>query len=246
MRLPKICGLIDRRLLVNFRVEPSVVANLLPPPFRPQTVKGFCVSGICLIRLKQIRPKHMPAFFGLRSENAAHRIAVEWDEDGRTQTGVYIPRRHTSLTLNALAGGRVFPGTHHLAWFEVCESEEQFQVSMESKDGSTSLSVDARLAQGFPADSIFASLDEVSDFFEAGSVGYSPHAMNGHFEGLELRCKSWQVQPLSVSHVESSYFNDENIFPTGSVEFDNALLMHGIEHEWHTREPICCAIVSSM
>ena len=29
------------------------------------------------------------------------------------------------------------------------------------------------------------------------------------------------------------------MFPAGSVEFDSALLMRGIDHEWHGREPLC-------
>ena len=32
------------------------------------------------------------------------------------------------------------------------------------------------------------------------------------------------------------FFEDENLFPKGSVTFDNALLMTHIEHEWHSVE----------
>jgi hypothetical protein len=38
---------IERRLLVNYRIEPGLVANLLPAPFRPQLVAGMAVGGIC-------------------------------------------------------------------------------------------------------------------------------------------------------------------------------------------------------
>ena len=91
MRIPTIQGLIDRPVLVNFRVDPDVLSRICPSPFRPQTVNGFGVAGICLIRLKHIRPRILPSFLGISSENAAHRIAVEWDSNGVTKTGVYIP-----------------------------------------------------------------------------------------------------------------------------------------------------------
>ncbi|WP_223650350.1 hypothetical protein [Hymenobacter psoromatis] len=42
------------------------------------------------------------------------------------------------------------------------------------------------------------------------------------------------MQPLTVSAVTSSFFEDESQFAKGSIKFDNALLMTGIEHEWHT------------
>lgn len=110
MRLPVIRGIIDRRILANYRVDPCVLTKLLPPTFRPQMVDGFGIAGICLIRLKSIRPSFMPSWMGISSENAAHRIAVEWDDGDHVRTGVYIPRRDTSSTLNSLAGGRIFPG----------------------------------------------------------------------------------------------------------------------------------------
>ncbi len=56
MRLPVIRGVIDRRILVNYRVDPDVMARIVPSPFRPQIVGGYAIAGICLIRLRRIRP----------------------------------------------------------------------------------------------------------------------------------------------------------------------------------------------
>src|SRR5215216_6534259 len=111
MRIPKIKGVIKRRLLINFRAAPEVIQPLLPYPFRPKLHNGWAMVGICLIRLEHIRPVALPGFLGLSSENAAHRIAVQWnDADGTLREGVYIPRRDSSSRLNQLAGGRLFPG----------------------------------------------------------------------------------------------------------------------------------------
>jgi uncharacterized protein YqjF (DUF2071 family) len=131
MRIPVIQGLIDRRILANYRVDPDVVARVLPKPFRPQLVRGFAIAGICLIRLKNVRPKFLPLPWGIHSENAAHRIAVEWDVNGKTQTGVYIPRRDSSSLLNSLAGGTLFPGEHHYATFKVQESDSQLSINVQ-------------------------------------------------------------------------------------------------------------------
>jgi len=79
-------------------------------------------------------------------------------------------------------------------------------------------------------ESVFKNLDCVSDFFESGSIGYSPNKR--HFDGLELKAYTWKTTLLEVEHVQSSFFEDKSIFPEGSVKFDNALLMKGIEHEW--------------
>src|SRR5438034_11137943 len=106
MRIPVIKGTIKRRLLVNFRADPAAVQRIRPKPFRPKLHRGFSLVGICLIRLEQIRPAALPGVLGLSSENAAHRITVEWtDAAGTQREGVFIPRRDTSSLLNRLAGG---------------------------------------------------------------------------------------------------------------------------------------------
>ncbi len=66
------------------------------------------------------------------------------------------------------------------------------------------------------------------------SVGYSVTSEQNRLDGLRLKTKTWQVEPLEVQEVFSSYFSDEEEFPKGSVSFDCALIMRDIEHEWHS------------
>jgi hypothetical protein len=239
MKIPVIRGVIDRRLLINYRVDPGVLAPLLPPPFWPKLVRGYGMAGICLIRLKRVRPTFWPSWLGISSENAAHRTAVEWDDHGTVREGVYVRRRDTSSRLNALAGGRIFPGLHHHATFTVAETAERFEVALRSDDGVTRVAVRGRRADALPASSVSRSLEEASAFFRAGSLGYSATSDPSRFQGLELRCLRWEVEPLAVEEVRSSFFDDEALFPPGSIAFDCALLMRGIEHEWHGRPDLC-------
>lgn len=160
-----------------------------------------------MIRLKDIKPKGFPDFIGVNSENGAHRIAVEWEENGETKSGVYIPRRDPSLKLNAFVGGRLFPGKHYLAKFNVQEENGNYHIDFKSSDET-----------------------ETSN----GDLGYSPN--KDKFDGLRLKAYNWEVKPLEVSNVKSSFFENEEIFPKGSVTFDNALLMTNIEHEWKSED----------
>jgi hypothetical protein len=229
MKIPKIDGIIDRRILINFTAEPADVEKIIPYPFRPKVYKGKAIVGVCLIRLKNIKPKGFPNWLGLSSENGAHRIAVEWDENGKTHEGVYIPRRDTNSLFNTIIGGRLFPGKHYKAIFRVEESGENYKIHLNSSD-KTMIKFSAKEGNVFNKESIFESLENVSDFFEKGSIGYSPNGKT--FDGMELKSKQWKVRPLDVQDVESSFFNNEDIFPKGSVQFDNALLMTNIHHEW--------------
>jgi hypothetical protein len=134
---------IERRLLVNYRIDPEVVMRLLPAPFRPQLHSGWAVGGVCFIRLGGLRPAHFPSVVGSRTENVAHRFAVEWDDDRGTQVGVFVPRRDTSSRLMALSGDKLFPGAYHLARFTIGERASELRIGVDSRDGTLALCVSA-------------------------------------------------------------------------------------------------------
>lgn len=221
MRVPAMRSVIERRVLVNYRVAPDVLAGMLPSPFRPLTVNGVGMAGICCIRLGQLRPAGLPSWMGLRTENAAHRIAVEWDACDGPMQGVFIPRRDTNSRLSTLVGGRLFPGEHYLARFKVSEAGDRYRIAFTSRDGSAAVDVEATLTAALPATSIFASLDEASEFFATGAIGYSARR-DSAVDGVRLACEQWEVSPLNVEHVHSSFFEDRVRFPVGSTEFSTA------------------------
>jgi len=233
MKFPVIRGLIRRRILVNFRVNPEVIQRLLPDPFKPKLLRGWAMAGICLIRLEQIRPGWVPAPIGLCSENAAHRIAVCWtNQDNQSQEGVYIPRRDSSSLINYLVGGRLFPGEHHKATFEVRDDGDAVALSARGLDDSLSIDLRGHSADSLPSTSIFAALEEASNFFKFGSLGYSDTSSGTHLDGVILLTEHWKVAPLSIDIARSSYFSDLEKFPEGTAEFDCALIMRNIEHQW--------------
>lgn len=233
MKIPTLTGIIKRRILVNFKADPETVQKLLPEGFRPKLHAGKAIAGICLIRLEHIRPKMAPEFLGLSSENAAHRIAVQWEENGETREGVYIPRRDTDSALNSMAGGTLFPGEQNRADFTVTETGESIDFAMRSRDEKVSVDLKGTLADELPDDSIFENLDDSSEFFKGGALGYSVTRGEKHLDGITLATKEWKVRPLDVESVTSSFYCDTTVFPEGTIEFDHALIMQDVEHEWH-------------
>ena len=234
INLPTIQGIIKHRILVNYRADAETVQKILPAHFRPKLYKNKAIAGICLIGLEHIRPKFMPEFVGIASENAAHRIAVLWENaSGERCEGVYIPRRDTDSTLNHLAGGRIFPGEHNKANFEVGKHKNKIDFAMKSDDQEIFVKLKGAVSEVFPESSIFSSLDEASKFFEKGSLGYSATKSGDRLDGINLAIENWKVESLAVEYVESSFYDDTNVFPSGSIEFDHALIMQNVKHEWH-------------
>jgi hypothetical protein len=234
LRLPRMAGEVERRLLVNYRVDPGTVASLLPLGLRPQLVDGAAVAGICLIRLGSLRPQGLPSAVGLTSENAAHRIAVEWDEGGHTRSGVYIPRRDSASLLTVLLGGRLFPGAHQRARFEVEENESQLRVAFRSKDGTVDVDVTAEIEPSLEGSRLFADVAAASRFFEQGAVGFSPRRTGDQLDAVELSTNAWRVEPCRVLTARSSWFEDRTRFPAGSAVLDSALVMRRVPVVWES------------
>lgn len=235
--IDRVRGTIRRRILVNYRVAPEVVQRVLPLGFKPKLVAGYAMAGVCLIRLEGQRPSWLPLGVGLSSENAAHRIAVTRHESGTERESVYIPRRDSASHLQRWFGGRAFPGELGSATFAVHDDSDSIVLSMCAVDG---LRVELRARDGdsLPSASVFPSLDAASGFFRSGSLGYSATRRGSRLDAVYLDAMDWRVSALDVELARSTYFEDRSLFPLGSVEFDSALIMRNVEHEWRRCPPL--------
>jgi len=235
VRIPALQGIIKRRFLINFRADPRVIQQILPAPFRPKLHRGYAIAGICLIRLEAIRPSWLTAPIGISSENAAHRIAVEYyDRKNILQEGFFISRRDTSSWVNAFVSRKLVQGKYHRARFEIEESGSKVNLAYRALDGTAEVRFSGYDSFSLPSSSCFKNLEEASLFFQTGSLGYSMARDSQTLDGIVLETKAWQVRPFQVDQVFSSFFNDDTRFPANSVQFDHALIMRDISHAWHT------------
>jgi hypothetical protein len=184
-----------------------------------------------------MRPTGLTAWIGRRSENAAHRVAVEWDGPDGARSGVYIPRRDSDSLVNVLAGGRLYPGRHHRARFQVSESATDVHVAYAARDRSAEVDVSVRITDDLTGSALFAGLADASLFFEQGSVGYSTTDDHDRLDGLQLHTNAWKVQPAEVLSARSTFFDDESVFPPGSADLDCALVMRRVPVEWSALSP---------
>lgn len=233
-QLPVITGILERRILLNYSLDPDYLKKYLPQPFKPRLFNGVGVGGICMIRFSGLRPQFVPSFLGIDSENAAHRIAVEWEVNGQKFEGVYIPKRNTASRFNYVTGGRIFPGIFQMSDFDVKEQGDDYQVKI-TPNGQNQSMVDfqGEVSQHLSSNSIFPDLKVASDFFAKGAVGYSLSADKSHFQGMELRMLEWDIQPMTIKKASVHLFENSSSFPKGTARLDSAMLMKNLRHEWH-------------
>jgi hypothetical protein len=104
---------------------------------------------------------------------------------------------------------------------------------MRSRDDEIRVDLKGKFANDLPAESIFDKLADSSEFFRGGALGYSVTHGEKHLDGITLETKEWKVRPLEVENVNSSFYADTAMFPEGTIEFDHALIMQNVQHEWH-------------
>lgn len=231
--IPALEGIIARRVLLNFRADPAVVQRLVPAPLEVARKNGHAIVGVCLIRLEQLRPKGLPAAVGITSENMAHRVAIRYRSDAGMRDGVFIWRRETDLALATFFGGRLFPGVHHCAKFFLAQDSESLEMEVHTRKREADVWFRATLGAAWKPTAAFDSLEAARAFFQRGDCGFSCSLREDKLEGLWLRSLRWEMTPLGIEEVHASFFESEDRFPRGSVEFDSAFLMRGIPHEWH-------------
>ena len=144
--LPVIQGVIARRMLLNFRADAEAVQRLLPAPLRVDQQRGHAIVGICLIRMENLRPNGIPAALGLSSENMAHRVAIQFPDRDGMRPGVFIWRRETDQRLVESLGGRLFPGVHHHARFQVREDASHVCMNVTTRSGKADVHFSARVS----------------------------------------------------------------------------------------------------
>ncbi len=171
--LPILEGIIARRILVNYRADPAIVAPLVPAPLEVISQRGLAVVGVCFIRLEKLRPKGFPGSVGVSSENMAHRIAIRFPDQGEMKEGVFIWRRDTDQRLMSLLGGRLFPGVHHAADFKVSQTPEDLRMHVTTKNGEADVQLQARFGADWESSRLFPKFEEAVQFFKKGDCGFS-------------------------------------------------------------------------
>jgi hypothetical protein len=231
MHVHDIDAFLERRLLVNYRVDPEVVSGLLPRPFAPRLVNGYAIAGVCLIHMSEVRPKNLPAALGVDIQGSAHRVAVTWtDRDGVEHPGVYILRRDSGSRIVGLIGRRAL--AEHPARFLTSETENAIDIDVRSRDGRGSVCVRSRLSNELKS-SVLGTLPDARAFFEHGGPGYTL-VRPGRFTGVALTAASWDMAPVEMSEVQSAWLGNPDLFPAGTAAPDSALVMRRTDSSWRS------------
>lgn len=234
MHVHDIDAFLERRLLLNYRVDPELAQAMLPKPFSPRLASGYAIAGVCLIHMSKVRPKYLPAAVGIDVQGSAHRIAVRWADAGIERQGVYILRRDSGSRIVGFIGRRAL--AEHPARFDAHETQDHLAIEVCSEDGLGSVAVRAHVEPELTS-SVFTSAADARAFFEHGGPGFT-RIGDGRFTGVALSAASWKMAPLQLLEARSAWLENETIFPAGTAVPDSAMVMRKTVSWWRSVPPL--------
>lgn len=218
-------GTIRQRVLVNALVDPAEAAARLPDGVGPHEIDGATVVGCCLLEIHRIRPAGTPSTLGVTLLACAHRIAARWNQGQDPAHGVFVPMRHTSSRLAAIAGGRWFPGIHERAALAAAPViDGGVDWTMAPNDGSIGLAV--RIAGEFDASRPAGAACGADRSCVDATLGISPRR-NGTLEVARMETDHRLVRPIAITEWHSDFLAS---FRTALAP--TAVLMEDVEVTW--------------
>ncbi len=219
-------GLVESRVMINYKVELSVLRQRLPRPFRPRSVSGYGMAGFDLFRLA-------PTGLWRRKPSllAVHRIEAEADFEGSRLAGAYVLRCDVPPGLRSRAFRAFFPHVMHTARLHWEETEAGQHLLRIGREQEPWIQVRAHEGKRFPFDSVMGELETASNFFAKSQVWFAPRYSHTLFEQRRWAFSPWEVQPLLIDGLEAPYFRKIMRFPKGAYFFDHALLLKNLHYQ---------------
>jgi hypothetical protein len=229
-------GVLARRLLLHYRVEPELARGLVKPPLAPRIRGGKAVAGVSLIHLEELGPPALRPL-GLELEAMVHWLAVE----GRgAHPGFAILRRDTDSRLVAALGRPLFRAPHHLARFTVEEDPRRIKLRATTAGGAGDLEVAVEFGAAFRPTQSFVSLADAERFLGGIGAALAEAEAGSVLEAVRLRQVPQGFEPVRLLGAVASFFEDRDRFPAGGAVLDGALAMRALPLEY-ARVPLAAA-----
>ncbi len=238
MAMPRLSRteLVDRRILILYRVSADALGQLCPAAARPRS--SCCAVAGIVFRRRTVRAWLVPARCGT-SQCATHFMRLPDDLRADVCPGI-IPLRHDSSsrwqTWGAASGGR-----HH-ARFQVVDRLDSLELVGDSDDRQMHLALKARVARELPGGSMFRSVSQVAGYLAAdlARLGLVTAARS---VGSGDVWRHLRLEPLDVMQLESSFFDRWRQSHPEWVEHDSAFLLREEQLGWSQEGTFCCHMV---
>jgi len=215
---------------LNYAVDPTVLAKLLPKPLEPELHKGSAWLQVLVSSLRDMRPQGLFAPLGVCFYQASYRAAVRYRAaDGSWRRGGYFVRSETNHDLMRRVGNALKEFQFHdfsAAHMTMLRQGHELTVGIDPDDehgnGNLLGQFDTRPLAAPPASSVWHSVAELHEPLVECYDAFGVDAKDGWLYVLTIDREPWQpcfVQPLQLY----AEFLDVGPLGGGAAHLDSVL-----------------------
>ena len=191
-------GVVTRRFLISYPVQPSALSRFLPPDAELSTWQGFAWVSACFVNIRHMRPSLVPAPVGIDFNYLVHRTRARLPyPDGIRRESVLVLEANINSRVFAALGQRL-PGVSFRARdIRLLETPDCWRVQMQDDDGTLLYQADiakVSIGEGLPTHSYFPDLASADAFLLHVSYGAEWHAETRRLQFLAETHDSWRAQ----------------------------------------------------
>lgn len=233
MRLPKhpfpVTTLFRDCHLVNFAIDPPVLAAVLPSPVVPHVYADRAWLSVVIAQMAGMRPVGVPRQLGITYSQIVYRAVVR---HGNAR-GVHFLRSDTdSRLMSALGNAMSFFAFHH-AQIALLRDARGQSVEVVSSDRQADIRARFRPATDLPPTSAFPDLDvakaQLVELFDA----YHPQSGRPSTDVVSIRRQDWELAVVTDEIAEYGLMDGSPWFPAGSAVLDSVFAVQDLTYRWN-------------
>jgi uncharacterized protein YqjF (DUF2071 family) len=193
-------GRLGECVLLAYSTPADTVRHLLPPPLELVRRDGRAFWSVVACRVESIRPRGVPAVFGLTYHHVAYRLYVRAAApDGGAIEGLYFVRSDVDRAPLTFFGNLVSDFRFHTTGISLAASEDEVNLRVTSADGA-----DARLRAR-----LAANPSEPVAMLKYRPIALSSDRRNHWLKLAEVARDeaAWRETALDVIQAEWSFLN---------------------------------------
>lgn len=221
-----VYGRLVDRYLFNFRADPNVLENHLPPVkwLKPRIINGSGVVSFCLLRLKGVTFWPLPSLLGFDTTSCAYRCAVIDSSGASPEPSVYVLGRNTDLRIVNSLGPVLFSGPMQMIRTSFAQTPSSVDIHASYLDGQNLFSAKVRPSKAKVESQLFGSLDDFVSFIKGGASSYTPSTHANHYSRVDLSEDSNYYEPVDAT-VDYNWL--DTAWPDAGLVFDSAFRAGG-------------------
>lgn len=214
--------------LVNFSIEPAVLAAALPTPLVPDTYGGRAWLSVVIARMERMRPVGVPGMLGITYNQVVYRAVVRCGD----RRGVHFLRSDAdSRIMAALGNAMSFFAFHHARI--IFGDHAAGTVSVRSADGTAD--IEARFANPrprLPSSSAFADLDEAKQWLVELFDAFHPRTPR-LVDVVSIRRNDWRLTVVDDEIGRYAFMDGSGMFPRGTTAIDSIFAVKDLTYRWN-------------